>query len=59
MGRLKVEVASELVPRQDGHRSTSNHQVTAGFRPCFHLPAFHFGYLFLTHSQTLQSTPGT
>ena len=24
---------------------------TAGFGPCFHLPGFHRGYLFLTHSQ--------
>ena len=26
------------------------HQGTAGLSPCFHLPRFHFGYLFLTHS---------
>ena len=25
---------------------------TAGFSPRFHLPGFHFGYLFLTHSQS-------
>ena len=24
---------------------------TAGFGPCFHLPGFHFGHLFLTHCQ--------
>ena len=24
---------------------------TAGFSPWLHLPGFHFGYLFLTHSQ--------
>ena len=27
-----------------------NHQGTTGFSPCFHLPGFHLGYLFLTHS---------
>ena len=27
-----------------------NHQGTTGFGPCFHLPGFHLGYLFLTHS---------
>ena len=32
-----------------GCRSTSNHQETTGFSPCFHLPGFHLGYLFLTH----------
>ena len=26
------------------------HQGTAGFSPFSHLPGFHFGYLFLTHS---------
>ena len=28
-----------------------NHQVRRRFSPCFHLPGFHFGYLFLIHSQ--------
>ena len=27
-----------------------NHQGTAGFSPWFHLPGFHFGCPFLTHS---------
>ena len=27
-----------------------DHDGTAGFSPCFHLPGFRFGYLFLTHS---------
>ena len=30
--------------------SNLNHQGTAGFSLWFHLPGFHFGYLFLTHS---------
>ena len=34
-----------------GYGSKLNHQGTAGFSPCFHLPGFHFGYIFLTHSQ--------
>ena len=34
-----------------GYGSKLNPQETAGFSPCFHLPEFHFGYLFLTHSQ--------
>ena len=33
-----------------GYGSTSNHQGTAGFSPYFHLPGFHFRYIFLTHS---------
>ena len=28
---------------------------TAGFSPCTHLPAFHFGYPFLTHSPPAQT----
>ena len=32
-----------------GYGSKLRHQ-TAGFSPCFHLPGFHLGYLFLTHS---------
>ena len=34
--------------------SILSHQGTAGFRPCFHLPGFHFGYLILTHSHMNQ-----
>ena len=34
-----------------GYGSKLIHQGTADFSPCFHLPGFHFGYLFLTHSQ--------
>ena len=33
-----------------GSRSKLNHRGTAGFCLWFHLPGFHFGYLFLTHS---------
>ena len=33
-----------------------NHQGTAGFSPCFHLPGFRFGYLFSTHSLVAMST---
>ena len=32
-----------------GCGSKLNHQ--AGFGPCVHVPAFHSGYLFLTHNQ--------
>ena len=38
-----------------GCRSKLNHEGTAGFSPCFHLPRFHLGYLFLTHSHLLAS----
>ena len=31
-------------------RTCAHHQGTADYSPCFHLPGFHFGYLFLTHS---------
>ena len=34
-----------------GCGSKLNHQDTAGFGPCCHLSGFHFGYLFLAHSQ--------
>ena len=34
-----------------GCGSKLNHQGTAGCSPSFHLPGFHFGYIFLTHSQ--------
>ena len=30
---------------------------TAGFGPCFHLPGFHFGTGFLSHSQLQTSSP--
>ena len=33
--------------------SKFNQQRTAGASPCFHLPGFHFGYLFLTRSQVM------
>ena len=36
-----------------GYGSKLNHQELdrSNFGPCFHLPCFHFGYRFLTHSQ--------
>ena len=34
-----------------GYGSKLNHQGTTGFGPCFHLPGFHLGYLFLTHGR--------
>ena len=34
-----------------GYGSKLSHQGTAGFGRCFHLPGFHFVYLFLTHTQ--------
>ena len=36
-----------------GCGSKLSHQGTAGFSLWFHLPGFHFGYLFLTHSHTM------
>ena len=36
-----------------GYGSKLSHQGTAGFGPCVHLPGFHFGYLFLTHTHTV------
>ena len=36
-----------------GMGQNKSHQGTAGFGPCLHLPGFHFGYLFLTHSQMM------
>ena len=33
-----------------GYGSKLNHQGTTGFSPCVHLPKFHVGYRFLTHS---------
>ena len=41
-----------------GCGSKLSHQGTAGFSSWFHLPGFHFGYLFLTHSHLgLNGTP--
>ena len=40
-----------------GYESKLNNPGTAAFSPCFHLPRFHFGYPFLTHSHV--SRPGT
>ena len=34
-----------------------NHQGTAGFNPCFHLPGLHSGYLFLTYTQIRAGGP--
>ena len=36
-------------PAPCGYGSNLNQQGTTGFSPCFHLPGFHFGDLFLTH----------
>ena len=38
--RVKIDSSSY------GCGSKINHYGTAGFSPCFHLPGFHFGYLF-------------
>ena len=35
----------------NGCGSEINRRGNAGFGPCFHLPGFHFGYLFVTYSQ--------
>ena len=46
-GRIKGLMSLKAKYR---YGSKLNHQGTAGFGPCFHLPGFHFGYIFLTHS---------
>ena len=33
-----------------GCGSKLNHHGPTGFQPFFHVPGFHFGYIFLTHS---------
>ena len=35
-----------------------SHEGTAVFGPWFHLPGFHFGYLFLTHTHFMPCFPG-
>ena len=45
-GFLLARTLEDLAMGQNSSRNR-----TAGFCPCFHLPGFHFGYLFLTHSQ--------
>ena len=40
-------------PAGHGHGSKLNHQGTAGFSPCFHLPGFRFGFTFWTHTLRL------
>ena len=42
---------SALDVLEDGCSSKLNRRGYAGFGPCFHLPGFHFGTVFLTHSQ--------
>ena len=42
-----------------GYGSKLNHQGTAGFSPCFHLPGFHFGYIFLTHGYLAECEVGS
>ena len=44
------QVQPDAVGPSHGYGSKLNHQGTAGFGPCFHVPGFHFGHLFLTHS---------
>ena len=36
---------------KEATRESKFNQETTAFTPCFHLPGFHSGYLFLTHSQ--------
>ena len=45
--------AGKLDARGMGMGSKLIHQGKAGSSPCFHLPGFHFGYLFLTRSHIL------
>ena len=45
----KTEMRRDESP--NGYGSKLNHQGTTGLSPWFHLPRFHFGYLFWSHSQ--------
>ena len=47
---LRIQHSLLILP-PIGSGSKLNHQGTAGFSPCFHLPGCHFGHLFWTHSQ--------
>ena len=48
--RTSKLLRQELCQCPFGYGSQLDHQGTAGFSLCFHLPGFHFGYLFLTHT---------
>ena len=50
--------STSLGRSRNGYGSKLNHQGTADFSPCFHLPGFHFGYLCLTHSQITFASSG-
>ena len=50
----KPNQASSLSQKSGGYGSKFIHQGSAGFSLWFHLPRFHFGHLFLTHSQVVQ-----
>ena len=43
--------------KRNGRGSKLNRRGYAGFGPCFHLPGFHFGRGFLSHSQMARCPP--
>ena len=47
-----TEIGPKFEQRSNGCGSELSHQGTAGFSPWFHLPGFHFGYPFWTHSHS-------
>ena len=48
-------LALRRIPKGGGCGSKLSHQRTAGFTLCFHLPGFHFEYIFSTHSQVVDT----
>ena len=57
-GSRRAENCTQTSVIPFGHGSKLNHQGTAGVGPCFHLPGFHFRYIFLTHSHFLNRLSG-
>ena len=51
MARMPMSFTPMQAPL--GYGSKLNHHWT----PCFHLPGFHLGYIFLTHSRLRKRTP--
>ena len=45
--RKKLPCSQGAAKRRSGCGSKLNSRGYAGFGPCFHLPGFHFGYVFL------------
>ena len=53
LGGSKMGESTSWVLESRPIGSKFNHQGTTGFSSWFHLPGFHFGYPFLTHSQLI------